>query len=196
MRVRVPSGARVWIKSTTASVTVSGIRGEVDVMTVTGSVVVSDGTGTVRLESISGPATLARVNGAIRVRGGAGTIRLSDVAGTIDVSTVSGEVVAGRNAIIAQPMREDSGPPLVGTIESVGGEVRFSGSLGPEGRLEIRTHDGDVSLNLAGLRAPRVSTTARDASIPAALLQGHVAAGEFLVRTFKGRVNAAFLSGI
>jgi hypothetical protein len=196
LRVRVPHGARVWVKTTTAAVTVTGVRGEVDLMTVTGSVMVSDGSGVTRVESISGSATLARVDGAIRIRGGAGPVTLEAVSGTLDAATIGGEVQVNKNNIVSPPLREDPGPPLVGTVETVGGDVRFSGSLGPEGRLEIRTHDGDVSLNLAGKRAPRVTANTRDATIPAALLQGTPAAGEFVVRTFKGRINAGFMSGI
>lgn len=196
LRVRVPHGARVWVKTTTAAVTVTGVRGEVDLMTVTGGVTVSDGAGVTRVESISGPATLARVDGAVRIRGGAGTVTLEAVSGTLDAATIGGDVHVHKNNIVTPPLREDPGPPLVGTVETVGGSVRFAGSLGPGGRLEIRTHDGDVSLNLAGKRAPRVTANTRDATISPALLQGAPAAGEFVVRTFKGRVNAGLMSGI
>jgi hypothetical protein len=196
VRVRVPRHARVWIKSTTAGITVSGVSGEVDAITVTGAVEVLDGRGVVRVEALAAPVTLRRVDGAVRIRGGDGVVTLDGLSGTVDASTVGGGVTVLKNTILDRAAKGDAGPPLQGSIETISGRVAVMGSLGPAGRLEIRTHDGPVALTLVGMRAPRVTSGARGAVIDAALREGSPEVGDFVVHTFKGTVNARFTSGI
>jgi hypothetical protein len=191
LRVRVPHGARVSIKSTTASVSVQGVRGELDVMQVSGSITVMDGQGTVRLETIDGTMNLTRVDGGIVVRGGGGAVTLNTVSGTLDLSTVSGRVTLAARAQLTDALR-----PLQATLETVGGEVQIVGGWHAESRLTVATHSGAVTVFSFGGATPRVETTIPGANVPAAARQASGAAGIITVRSFKGTLNVASGGGI
>jgi hypothetical protein len=188
MRVFVPRGARLWIKSTVAGVTARGLTGELDVLQVGGSTMVVDTRGVITVESIDGQVDLRRLEGVVRLRGGAGRASLDGISGSLDASLVSGAVAisgpaAGRG-------------PLQGRVETVSGTVWFSGALGPLGRLEISTHDGSIGLMLRGDRPPLVQVVGGSAELDPRLDSGHRAAGTFVLRTFKGAINARFMAGI
>ncbi len=196
LRVFVPRGARVWIKSTTAAVEVRGMAGELDVLQVTGRTVVRDAGGVVSVESIDGAILVARPTGVVRIRGGSGSARVEEASGTIDVSLVSGNLLLTKNTRWSASATEDPGPPLQGRVETVSGKVYFLGSLGAGGRLEVATHDGLVDLQLVGVKPPRVETAVASATVAPALRGADPRNGHFVLRSFKGAVNAAYFSGI
>lgn len=196
MRVFVPRGARVWIKSTTATVHVRQVGGELDVLQVSGLTTLIDGSGTITVESIDGAIRLLRVNGAIRVRGGSGGARIEDVSGTLDASLVSGNLLVTKNTQWSATASADPGPPLTGRIETVSGKVYFLGSLGPGGRLEVASHDGAIDLQLVGVKPPRVDTAINEATVANALRTADPRNGHFILRSFKGAVNASYFDGI
>jgi hypothetical protein len=191
MRVMVPRGARVSIKSTTASVIVQGIRGELDVVQVSGSISVLDGRGAVRTESIAGDISMNRVNGAITVRGGAGKVSLEEVSGTLESSTVSGSVTLGTRI-------NASAPPsaLLANLETVGGEVRIIGRWHADTRLGVSTHDGPITIISMSTPMPRVESSVPGAIIPPEARDASGAGGIIAVRSFKGKLNVAASGGI
>lgn len=191
MRVMVPRGARLSIKSTTASVNVQGVRGEVDVLQVSGSISVLDGRGVVWLESIAGDITATRIQGAITIRGGAGKISLSDLSGTLESSAVSGSVTLGSRMNASVPL-----PALVGNVETVGGAVLIMGTWPSDTRLNVMTHDGSVSIFPMGTPMPKIESQVPGASLPAEARDATGAGGVITVRSFKGKLNVAPPGGI
>lgn len=185
VRVMVPRGVRLWIKSTTASVSVQGVRGELDLLQVSGGSAISDGQGVVRVESIAGAITLLRVSGAIVIRGGAGRVRLGAVSGTLDASSVSGAI-----------WLTDASQPLEGTIESVGGEIQVFAPLHASSRLSVATHDGPITIIPTGARLPRVEGAVPGSPIPASLREATGDGGIVTVRSFKGKLNVTQPGGI
>lgn len=183
LRIFVPRGARVFLKSTTTSVNVEGLAGELEVITVAGATEVRQGRGHVRIESIDGGVQLHQVQGSITVRGGAGAVLLNDVGGTVDVATVSAEVRVMGLAI-----------PLAGRIETVGGMIFLFGTYHPLSRLELSTHSGPISLGFAGDRPVRVEGNLP--SIPAENRNAPISNGVVTVRTFKGQLNVRSTGGI
>ena len=192
MRVMVPRGVRLWIKSTTANVSVQGVRGELDVLQVSGSILIVDGRGVVRAESIDGNITMNRVSGALNVRGGAGKIDLGTVSGTLQLSAVSGAVTLGERI---NPNVSPSSA-LVANLETVGGEVHIVGRWHPDSRLDITTHDGPVTIVPVSVALSRVESTVPGAVIPQALRTASGAGGVITVRSFKGKLNVVPPSGI
>lgn len=183
LRIFVPRGARVFLKSTTASVNVEGLAGELEVITVAGATEVRQGRGHVRIESIDGGVQVHQVQGSITVRGGAGAVRLNDVGGTVDVATVSAEVRVSGLAI-----------PLTGRIETVGGMILVFGTYHPLSRLELSTHNGPISLAFVGDLPVRVEGS--HPSIPAINRHASSSHGVVTVRTFKGQLNVGSTGGI
>lgn len=185
VRVMVPRRARLWIKATTATVNVQGVRGELDLLQVSGGTSISDGQGVVRVESITGAITLMRVSGAMVIRGGSGRMRLSSVAGTLEATSVSGAV-----------WLSDASQPLEGNIETVGGEAQVLGRLHAETRLSVATHDGPITIIPFGAPLPKVEGTVPGSTIPPGVRDASGAGGIITVRSFKGVLNVANTGGI
>ncbi len=191
MRVFVPRKAKLWIKSTVASVFVRGARGQLDVLQVSGDTHVDDARGVVTLESIDGEIRVNGVEGTLRVRGGAGDVALGNLAGTVEATLVSGGVTLAAGA-----GRGQVAPPLSGRIETVGGRIWLTGELGPLSRLELSTHDGPITLMLMGERPPKIENHVADADLRLGTAGPGPNAATIILRSFKGRVNAQLMRGI
>lgn len=191
VRMYVPRGARLWIKSTTAAVSADGLTGELDVIQVGGGIALRGVSGVITLESIDGPMSLTEVDGIVRIRGGSGAVTLSALTGTIDVSTVGGRVMMPNSATVPP-----GAPRFSGRVETVGGEIWLMSSLAPGDRLELVTHGGPIRLLTGDAPWPRVITTIPEAVIDPRLLNPSPAGGTITVRSFKGTLNAVVRSGI
>ncbi len=194
VRLHVPRMAKVWLKSTTASLATHGVYGEVDFLTVSGSASVESGSGILRVESIEGDVTARRMDGIIRVRGGSGNVQLDAVTGTLDIATIGGAV--GVTRVTAPSGGGPPGTSLSGHIETIGGRVTVGGAPGSGGLIEIATHSGDIRILTSGAKAPRLVAEAHMGPIAPAFRAGDPAFGEFRVRSFKGTLNAEHWSGI
>jgi putative adhesin len=134
--VRVPRGARVWVKSAGGAIAIQALTGEVELMSVGGSIQVSGSMRLVTAESIDGDIEVIGLMPLVRVRTGGGKILLRQPSGDVTASTVSGPIVVTE----AQPRSA--------RLETVSGPVSYSGTLDRRGSLNIQTHNGDVELQL------------------------------------------------
>lgn len=134
--VRVPRGARVWIKSATATVELTNLGGEVEVTSVTGSITLEGAPRVATVETIDGNVTITGAATVIRTRTGAGSVTIKGARGDMVVSTVQG------------PITVDSDQLLSARLESVSGKVEVRSGIPPDGVLDLVTHDGDVRLLL------------------------------------------------
>lgn len=134
--VRVPRGARVWVRSAGGSIDVQALTGEVDLQSVSGAIHVSGSLRLVTAESIEGDIEVVGLSPLVRVKTGSGRILLRQASGDLTASTVSGP-------IIATEMQ-----PRGARLETVSGPVSYSGTLDRRGTLTIQTHSGDVELQL------------------------------------------------
>ena len=190
--VRVPVGARVWVKAAGAEVRVTGVTGGLDLNAVDGPIRVVGSPRELNAETMNGsvsvdgaPAWLRAktATGAITLRGGGTDVRLSTVSGPVGAS--------GRFTQLA--------------VETVTGSVRVSGSVAHDGALTVDTHAGDVELHL-----PRAFAGTIDAASVTSLIDNRLTAARpvvgrgargselrtaigdgprVTVRTFKGRVS-------
>jgi hypothetical protein len=136
LEIRVPTRARVWAKSGSADIEVSGVSGGLDLNIVGGSVTVTSAPRELNIESM---------DGAVRVMAGAAWLRVKTATGDIDVrggsedvglSTVSGMVRIG-------PGRYERGK-----FETVTGDVVYQGDVGYKGSIDLTTHSGRIDLRL------------------------------------------------
>lgn len=184
LRVMVPRRARVAVKMTDGVAEARGSGGSVEVLLVTGRVLVRDASGTVTVETIDAEVMLERIAGAVQVRNGSGTAVLTDLQGSLALTTVGGAVrVAG----------DRMGD---GRIESFGGAITVRGSLRPGARLDVSSHDGGITLAFARSRLPRLDLVSRGGGVTNALGKGAIDHGEVVARSFKGRINVLPLGGI
>ncbi len=158
LEVRVPRGARVWVKSMAGAIEVSGITGEAELVSVGGTIRVEADCRLIQAETIDGSVEVTGASQVIRARTGSGRIALSKLGagGDLTANTVSGPIVVS------------DGLPMGARLETVSGAVTFEADIDRRGRLEVQTHSGDVDLRLS----PKV-----EAEFDLHSLGGHVVFG-------------------
>jgi len=136
LEVRVPRGARLLVKSTSADIAISGITGEIDLGSALGRVTIEGAPRSIVAETVTGNIEVAGAPASVRLRSGGGTIIVRGARGDLTVSTVSGTISVGGGAITRA------------RLESTAGAIDYKGSVAPGGSLEVQTHSGDVTLRL------------------------------------------------
>lgn len=191
LEVRVPRGARLAVKAAAASISISGLTGDVEVGVAKGRVQVEGTPRTVVAETILGDIECDGAIPQLQLRSLSGSVVVRGATGTIAVTTVTGAISVGGVRLTH------------GRFESTAGAVDVKGALARDGTLEVQTHGGDVTLRLppalnarldlgtdsgrfssdfpALRRAPR-----RGAPVQATLGDGR---GRVRVRTFTGAVR-------
>ena len=192
LEVRVPARSRVWIKTSTADVTVQDVRGGLDVSTVSGRIDIRGQPSEVYAESMGGVVELELDTRMLRARTAGSNITIRGRVADAEAYTVSGLIT-----ILNKQVER-------GRFESVDGGIRYSGGIARASTVEFVTHAGDIELALpASLPADvRISSfqgtvrselgkLVRDAASKRGgeytlTLSGGGA--EVIVRTFKGAV--------
>jgi Putative adhesin len=132
----VPVGTRVLMHSASGDLHARGTHGEIEARSISGDVVVDDVVRGATLESVSGEIQARTVDGDLRARSVSGDIDLDAVTGDITVSSVSGHAyISGARARVAR-------------MESVSGDLSYTGPLDPTGTYDFRAHSGNVRLEL------------------------------------------------
>jgi DUF4097 and DUF4098 domain-containing protein YvlB len=153
--VSVPRGSRLIMEAVSGDVMAKGSQGEIEANSVSGDVDVSDGVRAVSAESVSGSVHASQVNGNLRTETVSGDLRAENVSGNVQASSVSGTIrLVG---IQSKDVR----------IETVSGDITYTGTIEPSGRYNFEAHSGTIRLNI-----PRGS------------------GAQFSVETFSGDVNA------
>ena len=147
--VRVPAGARVWLKGSATTMTVTAVRGELDLSTVSGAVSVSGTPTQVSAESMNGRIEIAPGAPVVRAKTADGEIVLRGAGGDVVATSVSGPIrILAARAIVA------------GRIESVSGAVTFAGSIDHGGLLDLQTHDAPIDVTFSAGQSAVVDVSA------------------------------------
>jgi hypothetical protein len=136
LEIRVPRRARLWVKSVSAGIEASGLTGELECVTVSGSIRVEGSLRLLVAESMDGELKAFGPMDVVRLKGGAGTITLRGARGDIQAFTVGGAILATDGAVVRA------------RLETVSGTISYDGSVDQRGTLEAVTHSGDVTLRL------------------------------------------------
>ncbi len=134
--VRVPARARVWIKSATANVTLTGLRGGADVFSTSGNIHFEGSPDQLNLETMDGNIEIEADGAWIRAKAASGTIVLRGSGEDAAASTVSGNIT-----LLSGGMRR-------ARAETVSGDIGFAGALTRDGSLMIESHSGRVDVLL------------------------------------------------
>jgi len=134
--LRVPHGARVWAKSGSATIEVSGVTGGLDLNVVGGSVVISSRPRELNVESMDGD---------VRVMAGADWLRVKTATGAVEVR--GGSEDAGLSTV-SGAIRVFDGRYERGKFETVTGDITYRGDVGFKGSMDLTTHSGRVELQL------------------------------------------------
>ncbi len=132
----VPTGTRVIVNSLSASISVHGVKGEVDANAVSGSVSVIDAARKVKAESVSGNVEVSQVAGDVRASSVSGRVQADDVSGDLETESVSGRI--SMFGVKSKFVRS-------GTVS---GRISYAGTFEPDGSYEFKSHSGGVLLSL------------------------------------------------
>jgi DUF4097 and DUF4098 domain-containing protein YvlB len=194
LEVRVPRNAKIWIRSVSATVEVSGLSGELECSSVAGGIRVDAGLKLLVAESMEGNLDVRGPNAVTRLKGGSGSVTLLGATGDLLVSSVGG------------PITITGGTVTRAHLETVSGAIAYQGSVGPRGTLEAVTHSGDVTLRLPADISGEFELESFDGIIDAGFLAKSAGpprakkgkpttfvtregGSNILVRTFKGSIR-------
>ena len=193
LEVRVPAKARVWAKSGSADIEVTGVTGGLDLNIVGGSITVSSTPRELNIESM---------DGNVKVLAGAPWMRVKTATGEIDVRA-GGEDVGLSS--VGGTVRVSGGRYERGKFETVTGDIVYEADIGFKGSIDLTTHSGRVELRVPPrpdleLDATTVTGTIENSVTPRRPLVGREGRGmelafssgtgdtRVVVRSFKGNV--------
>jgi DUF4097 and DUF4098 domain-containing protein YvlB len=151
--LRVPTRARVWAKSGSADVEVTGLIGGLDLNIVGGSARIACSPAELQVESMDGAVTIEGNPAWLRVKTATGDIVLRGGSDDAGISTVSGSVRIGEGRFERAKLTSVTGP------------IVFAGDLARGATLDFDTHGGPIELRLP----PRL-----DAEVDAATVTGTI----------------------
>jgi len=134
--VRVPKGSLVDAGGVSASVTASGVIGELDLHSVSGDVIASGDPREVRAQTVSGDISLRTTCDDITAESVSGDVTIEGAGDEVEVSTVSGETTLDMDRV--KRLR----------FNSVSGGLDWSGVPAAGASFEIESHSGSVTLVL------------------------------------------------
>jgi hypothetical protein len=194
LELRVPARARVWAKSGSADVEVTGLTGGVDLNIIGGSVRVACSPAELQVESMDGSVTIEGSPVWLRAKTATGDIVMRGGSDDAALSTVSGAIRVG------------DGRFERAKFTSVTGPIVFAGDLARGATLDFDTHGGPIELRLApGLDAEfdvaTVTGVIENSLTPRRPIPGREGRGmelgftsgtgraRVLVRSFKGNIH-------
>ncbi|MEO5588146.1 MAG: hypothetical protein ABIS03_01070, partial [Gemmatimonadaceae bacterium] len=92
LEIMVPSRAKVWVKTATADIVVSGVVGSLDLYVVSGNIRVKGNPADINAEAIDGSITIDGSPGWLRAKSASGAVTLAGSTSDATISTVSGNI--------------------------------------------------------------------------------------------------------
>ena len=153
LTILVPLKSRVWIKTQSANAVVTGVEGGVDITTVSGEVTAQGNPRELYVESIGRQAESQCETRSLRAKTGTGDIVARGTTDELLLATVGGR-------IWALDTRSTQA-----RIESIDGNIYFSGDLAWPGRLELINHSGDVEIGIGPQASAQFLVTTIDGTV-------------------------------
>ena len=136
--LRVPRGARVWVKTGSADIESNGVAGGLDLNVIGGSIRVNGKPRELLVESMDGSVHFAGFAEFARVKTATGNIVVEGGGEDLTFTTVSGTIQAANGERALQRAR----------FESVTGPITFTGDLARGADLRFDSHSGAIELRL------------------------------------------------
>lgn len=176
LEIRVPAGKTVAVRTVSADIGISGVRGTVDARSTSGDLEVRGEPAEVRAGSTSGDVrvdvktsgrvTAESTSGDVDVRGSARqSVNVESVSGEVNVTATTPEVraesVSGNLNLSGMTGRVSastvSGDAVVtgariqyGSFETVSGNLRYAGDVTANGAIDLQSHSGNIEMLLPG----------------------------------------------
>ena len=136
LTIRVPAGVVLSVETVSASISVDGVIGELDLEAVSGSVDIVTMPAALDVETVSGNISVESAPADSDVSSVSGKIEIRAAGGSIDVENVSGKTLIHGGVI------DD------GNLESVSGDITCHAIPGPDGSLDVETMSGTITLTI------------------------------------------------
>lgn len=136
--ITVPVGTPLEVHAISADIDVTGVNGEARLGSISGGVTLNGSSGDVEIESVSGDVSAVDVRGRVEISSTSGDVEVRQVKGDLTARSVSGDVTLDRVDA------NDVG------VETVSGEIGFTGPIHENGRYRFRSHSGDVTVRPDG----------------------------------------------
>lgn len=134
--ITIPAQSSLRAKSVSGNLQVSDINGEVDVRSVSGTVLLSDISSRTRASSVSGNVEARNLNGESDLQSVSGNVQATLAVGDMEASSTSGRV----------ELRDVTAERLF--AKSVSGTIRFEGPIMKSGRYEIESMSGGIRMTI------------------------------------------------
>lgn len=138
LEVFVPARAKVWVKTATATIDVSGVTGELDLYVVGGRIRVTGDPAELNAEAIDGDIEVTGSPGWLRAKSASGDVILNGSSRDIALSTVSGGISVATNG----------GKLERAKIESITGAIRFNADIEKGAAIDFDTHSGALDISI------------------------------------------------
>lgn len=191
LRLRVPKGAAVYVTGVSAGITVEDVAGDLELKTVSGSVRATGVAGRVEAETVSGGVTIEGSSSNVEAKAVSGSIKIRTAQGRVEASTVSGSITIDGETIERLE------------CEAISGGIKYTGSVAPNGNIELKTHSGNITLVLPATTDAKFDLSAFSGGIRSALGDGEVyhpkygpgSSLEFETGSGSARIEAHVFSG-
>jgi hypothetical protein len=137
IEVMVPARAKVWVKTASADIDVTGVTGSLDLYVVGGRITVRGNPADVNAEAIDGAITMIGSPGWLRAKSASGDVSFDGSCSDVTLSTVSGKIDADGTGFEKAK------------FETVTGGIRFAGSFRSGGLVNFDTHSGSVEVGVS-----------------------------------------------
>jgi DUF4097 and DUF4098 domain-containing protein YvlB len=136
LTIRVPAGVAMSVETVSASVSVTGLTGELDVETVSGAVDIASMPSELDIETVSGSIHVDRAPHEADISSVSGLIEVREAGGMLDAENVSGSITIHGGVIDG------------GDFETVSGDITCHAVPNPGSSLDIETMDGTITLTI------------------------------------------------
>jgi hypothetical protein len=194
LEVWVPSRVRLWVKTATAAIDVSGVEGGLDLYVVSGTIDVTGDPRELNAEAIDGDIHVVGSTPWVRAKSASGSVTFQGSSADASFSTVSG------------PIKVSGGAFERAKLESVTGDIGFSGKFERGGAFDFDTHSGAIDIAIPDRTGASFSVVSIAGKIANHLSKNSPIAGRFgrgeeltmdaggggsrvSVRTFKGAIT-------
>jgi len=140
LELMVPARAKVWVKTATADIDVTGISGDLDLYVVGGRIRVSGKPTELNAEAIDGDIEVNGKPNWLRAKSASGNVTFNGSSSDVAISTVSGGIT------VSSVPADGSGKFERAKIESVTGAIRFNADIEKGAAIDFDTHSGSMEI--------------------------------------------------
>jgi DUF4097 and DUF4098 domain-containing protein YvlB len=137
LTIRVPASANVEVDTVSASIVVEGVGGAVELESVSGKVSVTAEPRELVVETVSGNIDLSSTPGRTELASVSGSIEVGNAVGELEAESVSGDI------------KIQGGLLEAGSFETVSGNISFAAEMAIRGEFEFESMSGQVVLKVS-----------------------------------------------